>query len=105
MGARALTETANPLIWSPTKTRLNPATVSRAIPMRVAKARFEPKPVDAPDRTFRRYGREADVRCARSIMAQRPEEQTFAARTCFHRRVGQVGWKAGLSFRRTDVFP
>jgi hypothetical protein len=56
MGARALTETANPLIWSPTKTRLNPATVSRVIPMHVAKARFEPKPVDAADRTFRRNG-------------------------------------------------
>jgi hypothetical protein len=63
MGALALTETANPLIWSPTKTRLNPATVSRVIPMRVAKARFEPKPVDAADRTFRRYGREAVIRC------------------------------------------
>ena len=63
MGALALTETANPLIWSPTKTRLNPATVSRVIPMRVAKARFEPKPVDAADRTFRRYGREAHFRC------------------------------------------
>jgi hypothetical protein len=32
--------------------------------MRVAKARFEPKPVDAADRTFRRYGREAAFRCA-----------------------------------------